>query len=45
MSAFTSALHDISGNVFRKPRQDQKDVIHGFAMGVKLQFNKRKSAL
>ena len=38
MSAFTSALHEISEeNVFRNPRQVQKDVIHGLPMNVKLQ--------
>ena len=39
MSAFTSALHDISEkNVFRNPRQDRKDVIHGLMMNVKRQL-------
>ena len=38
MSAFTSALHDISENVFQNPRQGRKDVIHGIMMNVKRQL-------
>ena len=38
MSAFTLALHVISENVFRNPRQGRKDVTHGLMMNVKRQL-------
>ena len=38
MSAFTSALHDISEKCIPYPRQGRKDVIHGLMMNVKRQL-------
>ena len=45
MSAFISALHDISEECIPKSRQVQKDTIHGFNDEFKTAMNERKSAL